>query len=242
MSVDPRHVLITGASSGIGAALARRLAEPDRRLTLLGRDTARLEAVARDCAGTVETISVDVCDEHAMAEVIEGAFSASPVDLVIANAGISGGDARTLMAVNVQGVVNTIEPLIPLLRAAGHGQLALMSSLAGFRGLPNAPAYCASKAAVRLYGEGLRGKLGQIGIRVSVICPGFIETPLTANNPFPMPFLMSAEAAADRIVAGLARNRARIAFPRRLYWPTLVGTLLPQALTDPIYLRFGLKE
>jgi short-subunit dehydrogenase len=242
MSVDPRHVLITGASSGIGAALARRLAEPDRRLTLLGRDTARLEAVARDCAGTVETISVDVCDEHAMAEVIEGAFSASPVDLVIANAGISGGDARTLMAVNVQGVVNTIEPLIPLLRAAGRGQLALMSSLAGFRGLPNAPAYCASKAAVRLYGEGLRGKLGQIGIRVSVICPGFIETPLTANNPFPMPFLMSAEAAADRIVAGLARNRARIAFPRRLYWPTLVGTLLPQALTDPIYLRFGLKE
>ena len=242
MSVDPRHVLITGASSGIGAALARRLAEPDRRLTLLGRDTARLEAVARDCAGTVETISVDVCDEHAMAEVIEGAFSASPVDLVIANAGISGGDARTLMAVNVQGVVNTIEPLIPLLRAAGRGQLALMSSLAGFRGLPNAPAYCASKAAVRLYGEGLRGKLGQIGIRVSVICPGFIETPLTANNPFPMPFVMSAEAAADRIVAGLARNRARIAFPRRLYWPTLVGTLLPQALTDPIYLRFGLKE
>ena len=242
MSVDPQHVLITGASSGIGAALARRLAEPDRRLTLLGRDTARLKAVARECAGTVETISVDVCDEHAMAEVMEGAFAASPVDLVIANAGISGGDARTLMAINVQGVVNTVEPAIPLLRAAGRGQLALMSSLAGFRGLPNAPAYCASKAAVRLYGEGLRGKLGQIGIRVSVICPGFIQTPLTANNPFPMPFLMSPEAAADRIVAGLAQNRARIAFPRRLYWPTLVGTLLPQTLTDPIYLRFGLKE
>jgi short-subunit dehydrogenase len=242
MSVDPRHVLITGASSGIGAALARRLAEPDRRLTLLGRDTARLLAVARDCAGTVETISVDVCDEHAMAEVIAGAFAASPVDLVIANAGVSGGDAQTLMAVNVQGVVNTVEPLIPLLRAERHGQIALMSSLAGFRGLPNAPAYCASKAAVRLYGEGLRGKLGQIGIRVSVVCPGFIATPLTANNPFPMPFLMSPEAAADRIVRGLARNRARIAFPRRLYWPTLAGTLLPQALTDPIYLRFGFKE
>lgn len=242
MRFDPRHVLITGASSGIGAALARRLARPGRRLTLLGRDTARLQAVAAGCAGAVETISVDVVDAAAMAAVLDGAFATAPVDLVVANAGISGGDAQTLMAINVQGVVNTVEPAIPHLRARGCGQLALMSSLAGFRGLPNAPAYCASKAAVRLYGEGLRGKLGRLGIRVSVICPGFIETPLTANNPFPMPFLMTAEAAAERIVRGLAKNRARIAFPRRLYWPTLLGSLLPQALTDPLYLRFGLKE
>ncbi len=242
MRFDPRHVLITGASSGIGAALARRLAAPGRRLTLLGRDTARLVAVAEGLAGAVETISVDVCDRHGMAEVIGAAFARAPVDLLVANAGISGGDARRLMAVNVQGVVNTVEPAVPPLRAAGRGQVALMSSLAGFRGLPNAPAYCASKAAVRVYGEGLRGRLGQAGIRVSVICPGFIATPLTADNPFPMPFLMSAERAAERIVAGLARNRARIAFPRRLYWPILAGSLLPAALTDPLYLRFGLKE
>jgi len=242
MKFDPRHLLITGASSGIGAALARRLAAPERRLTLLGRDIARLEAVAAACAGEIDTISVDVADRAAMTEVIDSAFAAAPVDLVVANAGISGGDAQTLMTINVQGVVNTVEPAIVHLRARGAGQLALMSSLAGFRGLPNAPAYCASKAAVRLYGEGLRGKLGRIGIRVSVICPGFIETPLTANNPFPMPFLMTAEAAAERIVRGLAKNRARIAFPHRLYWPTLVGSLLPQTLTDPIYLRFGMKE
>lgn len=242
MRFDPRHVLITGASSGIGAALARRLAAPGRRLTLLGRDTTRLRAVATGCAGEVETISVDVVDAAAMTAVIDSAFATSPVDLLVANAGISGGDAQTLMAINVQGVVNTVEPAIPHLRARGQGQLALMSSLAGFRGLPNAPAYCASKAAVRLYGEGLRGKLGRIGVAVSVICPGFIETPLTANNPFPMPFMMTAEAAAERIVRGLARNRARIAFPRRLYWPTLAGSLLPQALTDPFYLRFELKE
>jgi short-subunit dehydrogenase len=242
MSFDPRHLLITGASSGIGAALARRLARPDRRLTLLGRDTARLRAVAAGCSGTTETISVDVTDAAAMAAVIDSAFATAPVDLVVANAGISGGDAQTLMAINVQGVVNTVEPAIPHWRAQGQGQLALMSSLASFRGLPNAPAYCASKAAVRLYGEGLRGKLGRIGIRVSVLCPGFIATPLTANNPFPMPFLLTAEAAAERIVRGLAQNRARIAFPRRLYWPTLLGSLLPQALTDPLYLRFELKE
>jgi short-subunit dehydrogenase len=242
MSVDPGHVLITGASSGIGAALARRLARPDRRLTLLGRDSQRLATVAAGCPGSIETVSVDVTDASAMAEVIDAAFAAAPVDLLVANAGISGGDARTLMAINVQGVVNTVEPAILHWRTQRHGQLALMSSLAGFRGLPNAPAYCASKAAVRLYGEGLRGKLGQIGIRVSVICPGFIATPLTANNPFPMPFLMSPEAAAERIARGLAANHARIAFPRRLYWPTLVGSLLPASLTDPLYLRFALKE
>jgi NADP-dependent 3-hydroxy acid dehydrogenase YdfG len=242
MSFDPRHVLITGASSGIGAALARRLARPGRRLTVFGRDKGRLAAVAQGLPGHVETVSVDVCGQTAMAAAIEGAFAAAPVDLLIANAGISGGDAHRLMAVNVQGILNTVEPALPLLCAQGHGQLALMSSLASFRGLPNAPAYCASKAAVRLYGEGLRGRLGRSGIRVAVICPGFVATPLTAGNPFPMPFLMSAEAAARRIVAGLARNRARIAFPRRLYWPTLAASLLPAAATDPIYLRFGLKE
>jgi short-subunit dehydrogenase len=242
MTWDPHHVLITGASSGIGAALARRLARPGRSLTLLGRDEGRLDAVARSCPGTARIVSVDVCDAPGMQRAVAEAFAAAPVDLLIANAGISGGDPSVQMAVNVQGVVNTVEPALPLLRAAGRGQLALMSSLAGFRGLPNAPAYCASKAAVRVYGDGLRGRLGRHGIGVSVICPGFIETPLTADNPFPMPFLMSAEKAAERIVHGLERGRAQIAFPRRLYWPILFGSLLPSGLTDPLYLRFGSKE
>ena len=242
MTWDPHHVLITGASSGIGAALASRLAHQDRRLTLLGRDVGRLAAVAAACAGLVETVSVDVCDKPGMQRAVADAFAAAPVDLLIANAGISGGDPSLQMAVNVQGVVNTVEPALPLLRAAGRGQLALMSSLAGFRGLPNAPAYCASKAAVRVYGDGLRGRLGRHGVGVSVICPGFIETPLTADNPFPMPFLMSAGRAAERIVRGLERGHGLIAFPRRLYWPILLGSLLPTALTDPLYLRFGSKE
>ena len=183
MGFDPQHVLITGASSGIGAALARRLAAPGRRLTLLGRDPTRLAAVAEGLAGMLETVSADVCDQTAMAEVIEAAFATAPVDLLIANAGISGGDPRTLMAVNVQGILNTVEPALPSLRAQGHGQLAVMSSLAGFRGLPNAPAYCASKAAVRVYGEGLRARLRPHGIKVSVICPGFVATPLELVTP-----------------------------------------------------------
>lgn len=242
MTWQPRHVLITGASSGIGAALARRLAAPGRRLTLMGRNEARLAEVASACAGEVATVAVDVVDAAAMRHAVGSAFAAAPIDLLVANAGISGGPASSLMAVNVQGVVNTVEPALPLFLGRGSGQIAIMSSLAGFRGLPNAPAYCASKAAVRIYGEGLRPRLARDGVRLSVICPGFIATPLTAQNPFPMPFLMSAERAALRIVRGLARNRRRIAFPRRLYWPILLGTLLPPALTDPLYLRFGLKE
>lgn len=242
MGWDPQHVLITGASSGIGAALARRLARPGRRLTLLGRDAARLEGVAAACAGEVGIESVDVRDAPAMAGALERAAAAAPLDLLIANAGISGGDPATLMAINVQGIVNTVEPALAPMRTRGAGQIALMSSLAGFRGLPNAPAYCASKAAVRLYGEGLRGRLATDGIGVSVICPGFIRTPLTAKNPFPMPLLMEPEAAAERIVQGLARNRARIAFPRRLYAFVLLTSLLPAAVVDGLFTRFAAKE
>lgn len=235
-------MLITGASSGIGAALARRLAAPERRLTLMGRDRIRLDAVAAACQGTVTTVAVDVVDAAAMRDAVTAAFADAPIDLLVANAGISGGEAGRLMAVNVQGILNTVEPALPLLTAAGGGQIAIMSSLAGFRGLPNAPAYCASKAAVRFYGEGLRPRLARQGVGLSIICPGFVATPLTAKNPFPMPFLMSADEAARRIVRGLAAGHARIAFPRRLYYPTLLASLLPAAVTDPLYMRFGHKE
>jgi short-subunit dehydrogenase len=126
--------------------------------------------------------------------------------------------------------------------ARGRGQLALMSSLAGFRGMPSAPAYCASKAAVRSYGEGLRGRLLDQGVAVSVICPGFVRTPLTARNPFPMPFLVEPERAAAIIKAGLARRRARIAFPRRLYFAVRLLDALPVALTDRYLRRLPGKE
>ena len=154
--------------------------------------------------------------------------------------------ARAGEALSVAGariaVVDTVEPLVPRMLARGFGHVAVMSSLAGFRGLPNAPAYCASKAAVRVYGEGLRGRLAKDGIGVSVVCPGFIRTPLTAANPFPMPFLMEPAAAAERIVRGLARNRARIAFPHRLYALVLLTSLLPAAVVDGLFSRFAAKE
>ncbi|MGB1539781.1 MAG: SDR family NAD(P)-dependent oxidoreductase, partial [Rickettsiales bacterium] len=117
----------------------------------------------------------------------------------------------------------------------GKGQIAVMSSLAGMRGLPSAPAYSASKAAVKAFGEALRGELGKKGVQVSVICPGYIKTPLTDVNTFPMPFIMSAERAAERIQKGLVRNKPRIAFPLRLYLPLWFASCLSPHLTDRFF-------
>ncbi|QJE72434.1 SDR family NAD(P)-dependent oxidoreductase [Aerophototrophica crusticola] len=242
---DPRCILITGGSSGIGAALARLYAAPGTRLLLTGRDPARLAAVAADCAGqgaAVETTTTDVTDRDALAAWLLAQDDSGPIDLVLANAGISAGtgggveteaQARAVFATNLDGVMNTIHPLIPRMQARRRGQLGLMASLAGFRGLPGAPAYCASKAAVRVYGEALRADLAPHGVGVSVICPGFVRTPMTDVNRFPMPFLMDADRAARIIRRGLERDRARIAFPFGTYLVSwLLGTL-PPLLIDP---------
>ena len=234
--LQPRHVLITGASSGIGAALAVAYAGPDVRLALFGREEGRVRAVAKACrakGALVAAILVDVTDAETMATAVTLVDDAHPLDLVIANAGVSGAmidDGRGvahLFAVNVMGVVHTIEPLLPRLVGRGHGQVALMSSLASFVARPGTAAYCASKAAVRLWGEGLRERLAPQGVAVSVICPGFIDTPLTRRNRFPMPMLMSAAESATLIKAGLARDQARIAFPLPMYWGARLAGVLP---------------
>jgi short-subunit dehydrogenase len=252
---DPRSILITGASSGIGAALAEIYAAPGVTLFLGGRDAARLAKVADACrargAGAHET-AVDVADPAAMRAWIAASDAETPLDLVIANAGITGstGDAdtpedeartRRLFAVNVDGTLNTLLPALAPMRARRRGQIALMSSMAGFRGLAGASAYCATKAAVRVLGEGLRGTLAGTGIEVSVICPGYVRTPMTDANHFPMPFLMTAGRAARIIRAGLARNRSRIAFPWRMYALLWTLQLLPVALTDAIVARLPRK-
>ena len=251
---EPGAILITGASSGIGAALARAYARPGAFLALAGRDRRRLEAVAaacRDGGARVTSEIVDVTDRAAMARWVGATDDGHPLDLVIANAGVSAGtggqgedagQTHALFAVNVGGVLNTVLPIIPRMRARKQGQIAVMSSLAGFRGLPGAPAYSASKAAVKAYGEALRGWLAADGVRVSVICPGFVETPMTAGNPYPMPFLMQADRAAALIRRGLARDKARIAFPRLLYWPLRLLGALPPSITDPLLRKVPRKD
>lgn len=250
---DPRSILITGASSGIGAALARLYAAPGTTLALGGRDRARLDAVAGACrAAGAEALAatVDVTEADGCAAWIADAEARAPLDLVIANAGISAGtggagegadQTRRVFATNVDGVLNTVLPTVPLMQARGRGQIGIMASLAGFVGFPGAPAYCASKAAVRIWGEALRASLHREGIEVSVICPGYIRTPMTDANEFPMPFLMNVERCARIIRSGLARNRGRIAFPLPLAAAVWVIGALPLSLTAPLMRRLPAK-
>lgn len=250
---NPHHIVITGASSGLGAALAEAYARPSIRLGLIARRVEKLESLAaalRARGAEVWIAACDVTDKETLGQILQKADDAVPVDLLIANAGISAGtfgagesetQARAIFATNLDGVVNTVFSLLPRMQARKKGQIALMASLAGFRGFPAAPAYCASKAAVRVYGEGLRGELVRFNIAVNVICPGYVDTPMTQANRFPMPFLMHAEKAAGIIIRGLRANRARIAFPIPTAFMAWLLGVLPPCLTDPLLMRLPKK-
>ncbi|WIM14215.1 SDR family NAD(P)-dependent oxidoreductase [Enhydrobacter sp.] len=233
-------IVITGASSGIGEALACAYAAPGVALALNGRDGERLRTVAEACrakGAAVDARQIDVTDRAALAQWLAAFDDAHPVDLLIANAGISIDKdnsslddfsvIRRTITVNLDGVLNTVEPLVGRMMARKRGQIAVVSSLAGFIGLPYSASYNASKAAVRVWGESIRYPLRKSGVGVSVICPGFVITRMTAQAPFPMPFLMTAERAATIIRRGLARNKARIAFPIGTKAAVWLGGVLP---------------
>lgn len=257
---NPTSILITGASSGLGEALAHAYARKGRFLALTGRDQERVDAVATLCrskGAQVEARVLDVTDREGMAAFVREMDLRAPLDLVIANAGISAGtgsgtesaeQARRIFATNLDGVLNTALPAIARFRqraapgARGVGQVAVVSSLAAFMGLPGAPAYCSSKAAVRIWGEGQRHDLAPFGIEVNVICPGFVRTRLTAPNTFRMPLLMDADRAARIIQRGLRRNKARIAFPWRLYTVARLAAGLPDWIKDRSLGRLPKKE
>ncbi len=246
-------ILITGGSSGLGEALARSLARPGTFLALTGRDAGRLSGLAEACrlqGAEVLDAAIDVRDRAQMAEFVAKADSIRPLDLVVANAGVSAGtqggsegaeQTRAIFAVNVDGVINTVMPALDAMAPRDKGQVAIISSLAGFRGLPGAPAYCASKAAVRVWGEALRPDWQRRGIKVNVVCPGYVTTRMTAKNDFPMPFLMPAEKAARIILGGLKRDRARIAFPWPMYAAIRLVAAIPPVLLDPLLRRLPRK-
>ncbi len=246
----PCSILITGASSGIGAALAHLYASEGKILFLSGRNDERLTAVARSCeaqGAEAYTSILDVTHRKAMSNWINYAHGRAALDLIVANAGISGGTAggvetesqsRQIFAVNIDGVLNTVLPGLEVMGSRGVGQIAIISSLAGFLPMPGAPAYSTSKAAVRHFGEALRSSAARRGVGISVICPGFVHTRMTAVNTFSMPFIMTAERAAAIILRGIERDQARIAFPFPMYMAVYaLGQLLP-----PAVLRFVLAR
>jgi short-subunit dehydrogenase len=242
---SPNSILITGASSGIGKALALRYARPSVTLFISGRNKERLTEVACLCAekgADVRDKVIDVTDCDAMNEWMIEANKDKEIDLVIANAGISGGtggsksgessqQANDIFNINVNGLLHTIYPLLPSMIERGRGQIAIMSSLASFSAWPGAPAYSASKAAVRFYGEALRGAMLSKGVKINVICPGFIETPMTAVNNYKMPFMIDADESARIIMEGLAKNKGRIAFPWQTYMISKALSFIPSALS-----------
>lgn len=243
-------VLITGASSGIGAALALACAAPGAVLHLGGRDPARLEAVAAACrarGAAVRAQVQDVCDAAGMAEFIAGA---GPLDLVVANAGISAGvpdgaperaeQVRALFATNVDGVLNTVLPALAAMRgqvADGdgvRGRIAVVASVAAFLPAPGAPSYCAAKAAVDAWTVGSAASARRDGVRLTSVCPGYIRTPMTQANRFAMPGLMNADQAARIILRGIAAGRTRVAFPWWVAAAARIVGLLPPRLSSAL--------
>jgi short-subunit dehydrogenase len=226
MSFANRVAVITGASSGIGWALARELAAQGCRVGLVARRREQLDELAGEigqAGGTAETACADVTDRaqtEAAFEHLRGRLG--PVDLLVANAGVGAptlldpvnvGDVEKMIRVNVMGVVYSIAAVLPEMLRRGGGHLAAVSSQAAYKGLPGESAYCASKAAVNTYMEGLRIQLRGRGVSVTTICPGFVKTPMTDVNQFHMPWVMSAEKAARKIARALRRRKKVYNFP-----------------------------
>lgn len=247
-----KSVLITGASSGIGRALALDYAAPGVTLGLIGRNKNRLDEaaeLARGKGAAVSTATIDVRDAEAMSAFLLAFDGEAPVDCVIASAGVTSvtrkeGEpadllrAKEIFDVNVGGVMNTLAPLAPRMRRRRAGQIGILSSLAAFAPVPNAAAYSASKAALLSLSLALRALYRADGVSVSAICPGFVDTPMTSLYAGRKPGLITAEAAARRIRRGLERRKAIIAFPLSLYFGARAQEWLPLALRDRIMLAF----
>ena len=242
----PRSIVITGASSGLGQALALQYAGTGRSLGLLGRDQGRLEAVAARCRALGADTSIgafDLSDTAALDAWMQAFDAAHPIDLLIVNAGAFTGNGAApametseaciaTLRVNLEGAIRTVQAAIPMLRARRSGHIAIVGSLAALQPLADAPTYSASKAGLMSYGEALREWLLPDNVAVSLIYPGHIATRQTSGHIGSLPLMLSADEAAARIKRGLDRRRSFIAFPRRLLWLIRAGRLLPWRATQ----------
>ncbi len=236
------NVVISGASSGLGAALARHYLEHGAKVAAFARRGELLRELSDAYPGRVHATALDVRDAAALRAAAQDFIATAGVpDIVIANAGVSGGTLtdhaedeevfRHIMDITVLGMVKTFQPFLAPMRAAGRGTLVGLASVAGFRGLPGSGAYSASKAAAISYLESLRVELRGSGIKVVTICPGYVKTPMTDVNAFPMPFIIEANDAARRMARVIARGDSTAVVPWQM---GLVGSVLKR-LPDGVY-------
>jgi short-subunit dehydrogenase len=240
----PKTVVITGASAGLGAALAEAYAAPGRTLALLGRNQDRLEAVAKICRARDASVVIavlDVTDAEAVSAWVAAYTTHTVIDLLIASAGVFTGngpgshketvaDVAWMSRINLEGVANVVQPVLAGMRKRRGGHVAIVGSLAAIHPLADAPGYSASKAGVMAYGEALRESLMEDGVAVSLVYPGHFETAMVADHVGPLPYLMPVAEAAARTKRGLDRGQTFIAFPWQLLWLIRVGRMLPWRL------------
>jgi short-subunit dehydrogenase len=233
-------VWITGASSGIGRALASKLAREGRRVVVSARRAEALSALVAETGGNAVALPLDTTDAAACeAAVARIEAEVGPLGLAVLNAGthvptpardFAVAPVRLLVETNLMGTVNCLAPALAAMRARKRGHIAVVASVAGYGGLPTAAAYGATKAALVNMCEALKPECDALGVKLQLVSPGFVRTPLTDRNAFPMPFLMDADAAARAFVAGLASDRFEIVFPRRLTFVLKLLNMLPYGL------------
>lgn len=241
------NIFVTGGTSGLGLALAKLYYEQGHRVGICGRDLSKLSQEDSQESEKWKTYTVDVLNKEQLEQALHDFSQGYALDLVVASAGRSVGKksktpnfsvARQVIEVNVFGVLNTYEVALSIMQPQGHGHLCAISSVAGFMGLPGASSYSASKAAVTIFNEALGLDLKNSGIAVSTICPGFVDTPLTQQNNHKMPFLLSAEKAAQIMKKGLDRKKGLIIYP----WPMWLAVTFLSKIPRSWYRRLmGLK-
>jgi short-subunit dehydrogenase len=243
MKGEGRTALVTGASSGIGAEIARQLAGDGWHLVLVGRDIARLNAVAKDCAslnnGHAQPAALDMRDDAAFGSLVA---EMRVIDLFVSNAGILDGRregealetpqvAREVMDINLLSAVASLHCVLSAMRARGKGNIVLVASLAAYTPLADAPAYSASKSGLLAYGLAVREALRDEGISMTVACPGYVATPMGSIHHGRRPHEVSASAAAQRILKAAFSGRSTVGFPQPLYEMARISALLPAWLT-----------